>query len=67
MKGLEQYKDLVAAKVSDTSTMEDDEQNVGTSQLRRRRFNYRQDTSEGSQCSVPHNYVEYDGEFYHIA
>ena len=68
VKGLEQYKDLVAAKASDTSMIEDDEQNVGTSQLkRRRRFNYGKDTSGTSQCSVPPNYVEYDGEFYHIA
>lgn len=59
-------KDLVAAKVSDTTMLEDNEQNVGTSQLKRRRSNYRQDTSGASQCSVPPNYVEYDGAFYHI-
>ena len=56
MKGLE-----------DTSMIEDDEQNVGTSQLKiRRRFNYRDDTSGTSQNSVLPDYVKYDIEFYHI-
>ena len=68
VKGMEQYKDLVAATASDISMMEEDEQNEGTFHLkRRRRFNYGEKTSAASQCSVPPNYVEYDGEFYHIA
>ena len=67
IKDLEQFKDRVSALVSDPSMIEEEEQNEGPSDAKRQRrsnYNGEMDTMEQS---APPNYVEYEGDFYHIA
>ena len=68
INGLEMFSDRVATSVSDTCMQVEDEELIEGSAASKtaRRSTYNAGTSSTEQ-PLPPNYVEYEGEFYHIA